>query len=82
MAGKYTLQGNSQSQVKQPEVEARDRVVVARIAQVQKTQQLLVDEEEPKKPVILSRPAVQGEGEVRRIAQASPEYARARRSAA
>ena len=55
--------------MQQPEVKARHGVVVSRIAQIQKTKQLLIDEEEPKKTVILSRPAVKREGEVRWIAQ-------------
>ena len=55
--------------MKQPEVEARNGVVVARIAQVQESQQLFVDEEEPEKAVILARNAVQREVEIRRITQ-------------
>src|SRR5208283_5839714 len=61
--------GKQPHQVQQPKVQARHGVVVSRIAQIQETEQLLVDEEKPKKPVILSRPAVQRKGEIRWIAQ-------------
>src|SRR5271155_2496937 len=61
--------GKQPHQVQQPEVQARHSAVVSRIAQIQETEQLLIDEEEPKKTVILPGPAVKSEGEVRRIAQ-------------
>jgi len=35
--------------VQQPEVKARERVVIAGLAQIQEPEQLLVDEEEPEK---------------------------------
>ncbi len=55
--------------MEQPEIQARHGVVIARIAQVQKPQQLLIDEVEPEKSVILAGRAVHGEVEIRRIAQ-------------
>ena len=66
-AGKYTL-GKQPQQMEQPEVQARDRIVVARIAQIQKPQHLLVDEVEPEESVIADS-LCDGEIEVRRIAQ-------------
>src|ERR1700683_1617653 len=56
-------------EVEGPEPEARDGVVVARVAQVEEAQQLLVEEEEPPEAVILAGDALHGEAEVRRIAQ-------------
>ena len=56
-------------QMEEPEPQPRDRVVVARVAQIQEAQQLLVDEKEPQETVIFSLAAVHGEREVRRIAQ-------------
>ena len=41
---------------------------MARIAQIQETQKLLVDKEKPEKPMILARSTKRGEGEIRRIA--------------
>ena len=55
--------------MKSPEQRARHRAVVARVTQVQKTQQLFVDEVKPEKAVILAGPAVHRERKVRRIAQ-------------
>src|SRR5271165_1017661 len=48
-------------QMKRPKVKAGNGVVVARIAQVQETQQLLVDKEKPEKAMILARAAVERE---------------------
>ena len=56
-------------QVEQPEPQPRHRVVIARIAQVQKSQHVLVDEVEPEEAVIRAALAVHREIEVRRIAQ-------------
>ena len=50
-----TLHGKQPEQVKQPELDARDGIVVARIAQIQEPQHVLVDEVEPEKAVILAR---------------------------
>jgi hypothetical protein len=55
--------------VQQPEVKARKRVVIAGIAQIQELEQLLVDEEESEKSVILAGSAMQYEREVRRVSQ-------------
>ena len=55
--------------MKKPEVEARYGIVIPRIAQIQEPQKLFIDEEKPKKSVILARAAVQREVEIRRIAQ-------------
>src|SRR5690242_4702287 len=41
----------------QPKIQARKRVVVVRIPQIQETQHLLIDEIEPKKTVIHARAA-------------------------
>ena len=51
-------------QVKQPEPEPRDGVVIARVPQVQKTQYLLVYEVEPQEAVIVSRTTAQREVEI------------------
>src|SRR5690242_8406304 len=45
--------------MKQPEPDARNRVVIARISQIKKPQYLFVDKIEPKKAVILARATVQ-----------------------
>jgi len=45
--GEVHAPGKQPCQVEQPEPQARNRVVVAGITQVQETQQLLIDEEEP-----------------------------------
>ena len=55
--------------MKKPEVEARYRIVIPRVAQIQEAQKLFIDEEKPKKSPILARAAVKSEVEVRRIAQ-------------
>ena len=47
--------GEQPDQMEEPEIEARDGVVIARVAQIQKPQKLLVDEEEPEEAVILAR---------------------------
>ena len=67
--GKIHAPGKQPHQVQQPEVKARHGIVVSRIAQIQKAEQLLIDEEEPKKSMILPWPAVKREGEVGWIAQ-------------
>ncbi len=53
--------------MKEPEVEARHGGVIARVAQVEKSQQLFVDEVKPEEAVILASAAVQGKGEIRRV---------------
>jgi hypothetical protein len=55
--------------VKQPEVKTRNRVVISRIAQIQKAKQLLIDEEKPQKTMILPGPAMKCKGKVRWITQ-------------
>ncbi len=52
-----------------PEVEARNGVVVTRIAEVEETQKLLVDEEKPEEPMVLARTAMKREREIRWIAK-------------
>jgi hypothetical protein len=53
--------------MEQPKIEPRHGVVVAGIAQIQKSQKLLVNEKEPKKSMVLAGTAVQSESEVRRV---------------
>ena len=55
--------------MEQPEIQARHRIVIARIAHVQKTQQLLVDEIKPQEAVIFARSAAHREIEIGRISQ-------------
>src|SRR5579864_8320910 len=55
-------------EVKKPEIEARNGVVISRVAEVQKSKKLFVDEKEPEKPMILPRPAMQRERKIRRVA--------------
>ncbi len=57
--------GKEPNQVKEPEIKARHGGVIARIAQVEKAQQLLVDEVKPEEAVIHAAAAVQGKGESR-----------------
>ncbi len=61
--------GKQPDQMEQPEIEARDGIVIARVAKIQKAQKLLIDEEKPEKAVILAGTAVEREDEIRRIAQ-------------
>jgi hypothetical protein len=56
-------------QMEEPEFEARNRVVVARVAAVQESQELFVDEIIPQKTVVLARAGVERPREVGRIAQ-------------
>ena len=55
--------------MEQPEVKPRHGVVVARIAQVQEPQHVLVDEVEPEEAAVVARLAAQSEIEVGRIAK-------------
>src|SRR5216683_7296891 len=52
-----------------PEIEAGNGVVIARIAQVQESQQMLVDEVEPEEPAIGAGFAVHRQIEIGRITQ-------------
>ena len=61
--------GEQPEQMKGPEIEARHGVVVAWITQVQKAQQVLVDEIEPEKAAVGAGFAVHREVEVGRIPQ-------------
>src|SRR5712691_10918344 len=45
--------------MEEPEPQPRDRIVIARIAQVEESQNLLVDEIKPEKAVVFARSAVQ-----------------------
>ncbi len=47
---KIDAPGKQPQQVEHPEIQTRDGVVVARIAQIQKAKKLLVDEKNHKKP--------------------------------
>ena len=62
-------------QVESPEQRSRHRTVVARITQVQKAQELFVDDVKPEEAVILARPAVHREGEDMEDCVASPARA-------
>src|ERR1700674_2336460 len=53
--------------MEQPEPEPRDRIVIARIAQIEESQDLLVDEIKPEKAVVFARTAVQRKREIGRI---------------
>lgn len=55
--------------MEKPKIEARNGVVVAWVAQVQKSQELLIDKEKPKKSVVLPGAAVKSEIKVRWIAK-------------
>src|ERR1019366_9494478 len=56
-------------EMQEPEPGARDGVVVARVAEVQKTEKGFIEEVEPEEAVILAGRAVHREIEVRRVAQ-------------
>src|SRR5208282_1090337 len=64
---KIDAPGKQPRQVQQPEIQARDRIVIARIAQVEEAEKLLIDEEEPQESMVLAGTAVQRKSEVRRI---------------
>ena len=66
--------------MEQPEIQSRHRVVIPRIAQIQKPQHLLVDEVKPEEPVIRPPLAVHREIEDKADCAASPARATARRS--
>ena len=55
--------------MKQPEQMARDGVVIARVAHIQKAQQLFIEEIEPEEAVVFARRAAHGKDKIRRIAQ-------------
>src|ERR1700675_2616881 len=55
--------------MEEPEIEPRNRVVIARITEVQKAEKLFIDKEKPKKSVVLPRAAMKAEIEVGRVAQ-------------
>ncbi len=56
-------------QVESPKEESGNGIVVSRISRIQEAKDLLVDEEKPEEPVVLSRPAVHREVQVRRIVE-------------
>jgi hypothetical protein len=66
--GKIDAPGKEPEQVQKPESKARNGVVVARVAEIQKAQDVFIDEVEPEKSVILAGTAVHGEVEKRRHA--------------
>src|SRR6266852_5979068 len=53
--------------VKEPEPEPGNRIVIARIAQIKESKDLLVDQIKPEKPVVFARSAVKREREIGRI---------------
>ncbi len=50
--------------MEQPEPEPGDRIVIARIAQIEEAKDLLVDEKEPEKAVVFARTAVKRDREI------------------
>src|SRR5208282_2105636 len=63
-------------EMEQPKVEAGHGVVVVRVAQIQKTEKLLVNEKEPKKTVVLAGSAMKREREIRRITKRGQDVPR------
>ena len=55
--------------MEEPEVQSRDRIVIARRAQIQESQHLLVHEVEPQKAVVFAGHAAHREVEIGRVAQ-------------
>src|SRR5579859_6127992 len=55
--------------MKEPEIKAWNRVVVARITQIQKAQHLFIDKKEPQKSMVLAGAAMQAEVEIGRVSQ-------------
>ncbi len=55
--------------MEQPEPESRNCIVVAWIAQVQEAKHLFVNEIKPEEAVVLTGPAMEGEGKVGRITE-------------
>src|SRR5260370_29776123 len=62
--------------MEQPEPQPRDRIVIARIAQIEESQDLLVDEIEPEKAVVFTRTAVQRKRKIGRIPKRSQNVPR------
>src|SRR6266851_664262 len=56
-------------EVKKPEPQPGDRIVIAWITQIEKAKDLFVDEIEPKKSVVFTRAAVKRKREIRRISK-------------
>src|SRR5581483_3462920 len=61
--------GKQPNQIQEPEERARNRVVVARVTQVEEAQQVLVKEIEPEEAAIFAWSAMKGEREIRWIVQ-------------
>jgi hypothetical protein len=66
---KVDAPGKQPEQMEEPEVQSRDRIVVARRAQIQEPQHLLVHEVEPQEAVVFAGHAAHREVEIGRIAQ-------------
>src|SRR5579872_489514 len=62
--------------MEEPKPEPGNGIVVTGISQIQKTQQLFVDEEKPKETVILAGSAVERERKIGRVAQRSKDVPR------
>jgi len=71
--GEVEAPGEKPDEMEKPEKRARDGVVVARVAKIEKAEELFVDEVEPEEAVILAGAAVEGEGEVGRIAESGKD---------
>src|SRR6266478_7199555 len=64
--------------MEEPEPQPRDRIVIARIAQIEESQDLLVDKIKPEKAVVFARTGVQRKRKIRRIAKRGQNVPRCR----
>src|ERR1700730_5990188 len=64
--------------MQQPEPKTRNRIVIPRIPQIQKTQDLLVDEEEPKESVVFTGGTAERRGKIGRVSQGCQDVPRCR----
>ncbi len=69
--GEINAPGKQPDEMQRPEKEAGNGIVIARVAQIQESQQLLVNEEKPEKAVVLVGSAVKREREIGRIPKGS-----------
>src|SRR5207245_9704468 len=63
-------------EMKQPKPRTGDRIVIARVAQVQEAEHLLVDEIKPKEAMVVTWSAVKRQGEIRRMSQRGEDMPR------
>src|SRR5215472_3056326 len=62
--------------MKQPKPQPGNRIVIARVTQVQEAEHLLVDEIKPKEAMVLPRTAVKRKREIRRISEGGEDMPR------